>query len=228
MPNLIVILFNLMYPVFYVRFHCMGCVWERVWRLKTTLKIKGVFAGSSREDFPQSEAMCLAHDWNAKSHDRWWQLVFASILRVRPSREIPPKHSILLFCHIWYTMFLPTLYLPTYWWGWWGCFSKRKPYPQPLRIKDCHTHNPLHNLLWFSLTLTSPYPNPWEVDSLNTYHTHPVCKVRFWCYWEALEKVICLVDAIVMNCVIWRVREDKVSLSQLVAGAWRAQVLGID
>ena len=69
MPNLIVVLFNLMYNVFYMGIHCMGYVWERVWRLKTTLKIKGVFVGSSREDFPQSEAMCIAHDRNVKSHD---------------------------------------------------------------------------------------------------------------------------------------------------------------
>ena len=37
MPNLIVILFNLMYPVFYVGFHCKGCVCERV---KTQGKVK--------------------------------------------------------------------------------------------------------------------------------------------------------------------------------------------
>ena len=140
MPNLIVILFNIVYPVFYVRFHCMSCVWEGVWRLKSTLKIKGVFAGSSQEDFLQSEAMCSAYDWNVKNHDRWWQLVFVSISRVRPSHKILAKHSVLLFCHIWYTMSLPTLYIPT-----------------------------------------SPYPNSWEVDSPNTYHTHPECKVRFWC-----------------------------------------------
>ena len=28
-PNLIVILLNLMYPIFHVRFICKGCVWER-------------------------------------------------------------------------------------------------------------------------------------------------------------------------------------------------------
>ena len=87
MPNLIVILFNLMYSIFFVGFLCMGCVWERVWKLKTSLKIKGVFTGSSQEDFPRSKAMCSAYDWNVKSHDRWWQLVFASISRVRPACE---------------------------------------------------------------------------------------------------------------------------------------------
>ena len=173
-------------------------------------------------------SICSTHDWNVKSHDRWWQLVFVSVSWVRPSREIPTKHSVLLICHIWYTKSLPTLYiltLPTYWEE---CFLERKPSPLPLRVRDCHTHNLLHNPLWFSSTPTSPYPNPWEVDSPNTYHTHPECKVRFWCYWEALEEVICLVDAIRLNCVIQRVREDKASLSQLVAGVWRTQVHGVD
>ena len=50
--------------------------------------------------------------------------------------------------------------------------------------------------------------------------------MRFWCCWEALEEAICLVDAIGLNCVIQRAREDKVSSSQLVVGAWRAQVHG--
>ena len=43
---------------------------------------------------------------------------------------------------------------------------------------------------------------------------------------EALEEAICLVDAIELNCVIQRVKEDKALSSQLVAGAWRAQVHG--
>ena len=56
-----------------------------------------------------------------------WQLVFASISRVRPSCEIPAKHSVLLFWHICYTMSSPTLYittLPTYWKV---CFLEGKP-----------------------------------------------------------------------------------------------------
>ena len=43
-----------------------------------------------------------------------------------------------------------------------------------------------------------------------------------------MEVAIFLVDAIRLNCMIQRAREDKVSSSQLVAGAWRAQVHGID
>ena len=36
-----------------------------------------------------------------------------------------------------------------------------------------------------------------------------------------MEEAICLVDAIGLNCVIRRAREDKTLSSQLVTGAWR-------
>ena len=88
------------------------------------------------------------------------------------------------------------------------------------------THNSLHNPLWFSSTPTFLFLNSWEVDSPNTCHTHPECNVRFWCCWEALEEAICSVDAIRLNCMIWRAREDKAWRSQLVVGAWRARVHG--
>ena len=54
-PNLIVIVFNHVYPVFYVGFYCMGCVWKRVWRLKTLLKTKWISQEVSWEAFPRSE-----------------------------------------------------------------------------------------------------------------------------------------------------------------------------
>jgi len=54
-PNLIVILFNHVYPIFFVEFHCIGCVWERVWRLKTLLKTKWISREVLREAFPRSE-----------------------------------------------------------------------------------------------------------------------------------------------------------------------------
>ena len=61
MPNLIVILFNLMYLVFHVGFICKGCVRERerVCADSRQLKTKVVFMGSSRVSFPQSAACAL-------------------------------------------------------------------------------------------------------------------------------------------------------------------------
>ena len=52
--------------------------------------------------------------------------------------------------------------------------------------------------------------------------------MRFWCYWEVLEEAICLVDAIGLNCVIRRAREDRALSNLLVAGGWRAQVHRVD
>ena len=58
-PNLIVIIFNLLYPVCIVGFHCKGCVIERVvWRLKH-LKTEEDFAGISRLSIPRSISCAL-------------------------------------------------------------------------------------------------------------------------------------------------------------------------
>ena len=46
-PNLIVILFNLLYPVFIVGLYCKGCVIEREYVKTQAIKDKRVFVGSS-------------------------------------------------------------------------------------------------------------------------------------------------------------------------------------
>ena len=58
-PDLIVILFNLLYPIFIVGFLYKGCVMERmVWRLKH-LKTEEGFAGISRLSIPWSISCAL-------------------------------------------------------------------------------------------------------------------------------------------------------------------------
>ena len=58
-PNLIVMLFNLLYPVFIVRFHCKGCVLERESvKTQATEDSRG-FAGSSRLSIPRKKACAL-------------------------------------------------------------------------------------------------------------------------------------------------------------------------
>ena len=47
MTNLIVILFNLLYPVFIVGFNCKGCVIERECVKTQVIEDKRVFVGSS-------------------------------------------------------------------------------------------------------------------------------------------------------------------------------------
>ena len=55
-PNLILILFNLIYLVFYVGFICKGCVRKRKCEDSRQFKTKTVFTGSSQVGFSRSEA----------------------------------------------------------------------------------------------------------------------------------------------------------------------------
>ena len=60
MPNLIVIIFNLLYPVFIVRFDYKGCVIERESVKTQAIEARRFIAGSSWLSIPQSEA-CAMH-----------------------------------------------------------------------------------------------------------------------------------------------------------------------
>ena len=64
------------------------------------LKTKAVFVGSSRVSFSRSDACAQHMTGMRRARIGWRQLVFASVLQVRPSCEIPTKHSVLLNCHI--------------------------------------------------------------------------------------------------------------------------------
>ena len=59
MPNLIVILFNLLYPIFIVGFNCKGCVIEREYMKTQAIEDKRVFAGSSQLSIPRNNACAL-------------------------------------------------------------------------------------------------------------------------------------------------------------------------
>ena len=59
MPNLIVILFNLLYPVFIVGFNCKGCVIERENVKTQAIEDKRVFVGNSRLSIPRNDACAL-------------------------------------------------------------------------------------------------------------------------------------------------------------------------
>ena len=59
-PNLIVILFNLLYLVFVVGFDCKGCVLERESVKTQAIEARRVFSGSLRLSIPRSEA-CVLH-----------------------------------------------------------------------------------------------------------------------------------------------------------------------
>ena len=57
--KLIVILFNLLYPVFIMGFDCKGCVIEREGVKTQAIEARRFFAGSSRLSIPRSEAYAL-------------------------------------------------------------------------------------------------------------------------------------------------------------------------
>ena len=58
-PNLIVILFNLLYPVFIVGFNCKGCMINKEYVKTQAIEDKRVFAGSSRLSIPRNDAYAL-------------------------------------------------------------------------------------------------------------------------------------------------------------------------
>ena len=59
MPNLIVILFNILYPVFIAGFNCKGCVIERECVKTQAIDDRRFFAGSSRLSIPRNDACAL-------------------------------------------------------------------------------------------------------------------------------------------------------------------------
>ena len=84
-----------MYPVLYVGFLCMGCVWERVWRLKTHWRSKE-FSRVTREKTSREMKPCAQYMTRMRrvmtNGDNWFLQVF---------REILAKHSVLPICHIY-------------------------------------------------------------------------------------------------------------------------------
>ena len=58
-PNLIVSLFNLLYPIFIVGFDCKGYVLERECVKTQAIEARRVLTGSSRLSIPRSEACAL-------------------------------------------------------------------------------------------------------------------------------------------------------------------------
>ena len=109
-PNLIVILFNLLYPIFIVGFDGKGCVIKREcedsskWRLKS-------FRWYLATKHLAKWLMWLAHAGMQRVRTRWRQLCLVSILRVRLSRKTPARHSVLLDYQFWYTLSVPTLFI---------------------------------------------------------------------------------------------------------------------
>ena len=110
MSNLIVIIFNLLYPICIVGFHCMGCVIERVvWRLKH-LKTEEDFTGILRLNIPWSIS-CVLHVLECEESGQMEIAVSREYLMGSPSRETLAWHSVLSAYQVWYTLSMPTLFI---------------------------------------------------------------------------------------------------------------------
>ena len=191
--------------------------------VKTQGKVqsKEDFAGSSREAFLQSEACDQHMTGMRRVRTGWWQLVFASVSRVRPSREIPTKHSVLPICHIWYTLSLPILYIPIL----------------PTDVEECFREKTLATIFESVRLLYSQFSTQsiMVFPQLLPFHfyilerliaqtlTTPLLSVNWGFgavgkHWKKLSFGGCNRA----YCRIRRARQDTVSRSLVRVGAWRA------
>ena len=85
MPNLIIIMFNLMYPVLYVGFHCKGCVWKRVWKFKANLRLKEFSRVAHKK--PSREVKQVLSTW--LECEESWQMVTGGFCECFTGKAFP-------------------------------------------------------------------------------------------------------------------------------------------
>ena len=179
-PNLIVIIFNLLYPVCIVGFYCKGYVIERVvWRLKH-LKTEEDFAGISWLSIPQNIS-CALHVLECEELGQMETAVSceypASKAFLRDTREAfcsaylsSLKHT---FCA--YTIYTHITHKCE------ESFWEKNPSQTAWELEIVILTILYTFFLGISSYPTSPFPYHSEVDSPNTYHTLWECQVKFWC-----------------------------------------------
>ena len=151
--NLILIIFNLLYPVFIVGFDCKSCVLEREKECVKTqvIKARRFLAGISRLHLPRREAYALHMTRMRRASTGWRQLCLASKAFLQDTCKT--------FCFVLSdTHFQYPHYLYPHYPQMLKSASERKPQPNTLRVRDYHTHISLHTSLWISSTPTSPIP----------------------------------------------------------------------
>ena len=185
-PNLIVILFNLLYLVFIVGFNCKSCVIEkeRVWRLKH-LKTKEFFAGSSRLSIPRNDA-CALHMTGMRRVKTDGDSCVSRPFRETLASKAFPRDTRKTFCFARLSFLIHTFYAYTIYTHithrCWGVLQREKPSRKLWELEIVIPTYLYTFACGFSLTPTSPFSYPWKVDSSNTYHTLSECQMRIWCY----------------------------------------------
>ena len=144
------------------------CERESMWRLKA-IKTKAVLAGSLWVSFPWSDVCALHMARMRRVRTGWRQL------RVRLSRETPARYFVLPDYQFWYTISVPTLFIPILPTNVKECFWEKNPSQTPWGLEIVISTILYTIVCGFSSTPTSPFPNHWEVDSPNTYQTISEC-----------------------------------------------------
>ena len=110
MPNLIIIIFNFLYPVFIVGFDCKGCVLEKESVNTKEIEARRFLVGISLLSFPRSEA-CALHMTEMQRVSTGWRHVSREYL----GGKAFPRDTRETFCsvslyYLIYTFCTHTLY----------------------------------------------------------------------------------------------------------------------
>ena len=167
-PNLIVILFNLMYPVFVVGIYCKG-VWLRECEVSSNWSKEG-FRGYLATKHPAKRCKCPAHDWNAKSQYRWRQLSREYLAGKAFPRDTRETFYFARLYYLIHTFCTYTIYTHiTH--KWWGELLRESPSKNTWELEIVIPTILYTFICGISLSLTFPFSYHWEVDRTNTYHT---------------------------------------------------------
>ena len=201
-PNLIVIIFNLLYPVFIVGFHCKGCEIERVvWRLKY-LKTEEGFAGISLLSIPRSIS-CALHMLKCEESGQMETVMSREYL---VSKAFPWGT---LFCQPVQsdTYFLCLHYLYPYYPQKWRELLRENPNQTTRELEIVYTYNSLHicfrNFLISYLSISIPLRG-----LLGSVLLNPIVWCYVWYYvWHdiwlniVINKFVLLLSEIIVTWI---------------------------
>ena len=186
-PNLIVNLFNLLYPVFIVGFNYKGCLIERecedssYWRLKRFSRVAYDLASHEMMHVP---CMWLECEESVQMETTVLREYLAGKAFPQDTRE---TFCFARLCYLIYTFCTHTIYTHITN-KCWGVLQRKNPNHKPWELETVIPTILYTIACGFSSTPTSSFPYHWEVDNPNIYHTLSECQVIFWCCWEVLEE----------------------------------------
>ena len=170
--------------------NCKGCVIERKGVRAQAIEDRRVFASSSQLSIPQNDACALPCTWlECKELGQMETTVFCEYLASKAfPRNTRETFCFAKLCYLIHTFCTHTIYTHITHKSW-GVFQRENSSHKPWELEIAIPTIFYTIACGFSSIPLSPFSYPWEVDSLNTYHTLSECSVRFWCCKEALEEI---------------------------------------